>query len=345
MKSTLGLVSTCLILLTGLSATWADDAALSVREVGSFYVGGREASLSGLPPREIVTSPGMAPFKFDPNGEFEVDQMYVHFVKLAKPASPYPILFWHGGGMTGVTWETKPDGAPGWEQFFLGKGYDTYVSDAVERGRASWAQYPDIYTTPPVFRTKKDAWELFRFGPAGSYSSDRAKRAPFANVRFPVADFDTFMKQSVPRWLTNDKPTEAAYSALVDKVCPCIIVVHSQGSYFGFQAALYAPDKVKALIVVEPSSAPDPSKVDVTKLKSVPHMILYGDNLDQSPNWQRFITVPKRYADAMSAAGVPVNWVDLPASGIRGNTHFIMMDRNSDQVAGIVADWLSKSVK
>ena len=45
---------------------------------------------------------------------------------------------WHGGGLTGVTYETKPDGKPGWLNYFLRKGWDTYVSDAMERGRSGW---------------------------------------------------------------------------------------------------------------------------------------------------------------------------------------------------------------
>ena len=33
-------------------------------------------------------------------------QMYVQYTELAEPVCPYPILMWHGGGLTGVTWET-----------------------------------------------------------------------------------------------------------------------------------------------------------------------------------------------------------------------------------------------
>ena len=56
---------------------------------------------------------------------------------------------------------------------FLNRGYDVYVSDAVERGRASWARYPEFFKSEPLFRSKKEAWELFRFGPTGSYEHDR----------------------------------------------------------------------------------------------------------------------------------------------------------------------------
>ena len=146
-----------------------------VKEVGSFHVGGRTAALSGMPTKDVVFSPGAPPIKVDPNGEFAVEQMYVQFVKLAQPKAKVPILLWHGGGLTGVTWETKPDGKPGWQQFFLNAGYDVYVSDAVERGRASWARYPEIFKSEPMFRTKKEAWELFRIGPSYEVGGQRSR--------------------------------------------------------------------------------------------------------------------------------------------------------------------------
>jgi len=220
------------------------------------------------------SSAGAPPIKVDPNGEFEVEQMYVQYVKLAQPKGRVPLLLWHGGGLSGVTWGTKPDGKPGWQQFFLNAGFDVYVSDAVERGRASWARYPEIFKSEPMFRTKKEAWELFRIGPSYEIGG---KRVAFEGQQFPIEAFDQFGKQGVPRWVTNDPATQNAYDALVQKVCPCIILVHSQGGNFGFNAALNAPDKVKALIAIEPSGAPDPAKADAAKLKDVPHLIVWGD--------------------------------------------------------------------
>src|SRR5437899_2626155 len=118
-----------------LISTVATAQPLSVAEVGSFHVGGRAVSLSGLPTRDVVFTAGSAPIKVDPNGDFEVEQMYVGFIKLAQPKARYPLLLWHGGGLTGVTWETKPDGQPGWQAFFLRAGHDVYVSDAMDRRR------------------------------------------------------------------------------------------------------------------------------------------------------------------------------------------------------------------
>ena len=310
-----------------------------VKEVGSFHIGGRTETLTGLPIKEATFSAGMPPIKIDPNGEFMVEQMYVQYVKLANPKGKVPLLLWHGGGLSGVTWETKPDGKPGWQQFFLNAGYDVYVSDAVERGRASWARYPEIFKSEPVFRTKKEAWELFRIGPTYEVGG---KREAYDGQQFPVEALDAFAMQGVPRWLTNDAATQKAYDALVQKVCPCIIVVHSQGGNFGFNAALNAPDKVKALIAIEPSGAPDPTKADAAKLKDVPHLIVWGDFIDKHAVWPRIVVNPNKWADAIKAAGGTADTFDLPKMGIKGNTHMLMMDRNSDDIARLVSDWIGK---
>ena len=125
-----------------------------VKETGSFHVGGKEVFLSGLPTFEMVWVPGGFPVFIDPNGGYVCFQMYVQYVVLEKTSAKYPLLMWHGGGLTGVTWETKPDGKPGFQQRFLQAGNDVFVSDAVERGRASWAKFPEINTKEPIWRPK-----------------------------------------------------------------------------------------------------------------------------------------------------------------------------------------------
>jgi pimeloyl-ACP methyl ester carboxylesterase len=311
-----------------------------VKEVGSFHVGGRTETLSGLPTKEIVFSPGAPPIKVDPNGEFEVEQMYVQYVRLTQPKGRVPLLLWHGGGLSGVTWETKPDGNPGWQQFFLNAGYDTYVSDAVERGRASWARYPEIFKGEPFFRAKKEAWELFRIGPTYEVGG---KREAFEGQQFPIEAFDQFGKQCVPRWVTNDAATQKAYDALVQQVCPCVIVVHSQGGNFGFTAALNAPDKVKALIAIEPSAHRTPAKVEAAKVKgrAAPHRV--GRFHRQACGVGR-VSPPIRSSGRRRsrAPAATAETFDLPKMGIKGNTHMLMMDRNSDEIAKLVGAWIEK---
>jgi pimeloyl-ACP methyl ester carboxylesterase len=180
---------------------------------------------------------------------------------------------------------------------------------------------------------------LFRFGPTYEVGG---KHVAYEGVQFPLDAMDNFMKQGVPRWATNDALTQKAYDALVQKVCPCIIVVHSQGGNFGFNAALNAPDKVKALIAVEPSGAPDPEKVKVAAVKGIPHLIVWGDYLDKNAFWQKLTVASEKYRAALSEAGGNVTVLRLPEAGLKGNTHMLMMDRNSDEVAKLVNDWIVK---
>jgi pimeloyl-ACP methyl ester carboxylesterase len=324
----------------GLLGTICAAAAFDAKEIGSFHIGGQAVTLQGLPIKELVYTAGGPPTKMDPNGDFHTGQMYVQYIRLTNPKARYPLLLWHGGGLTGVTWETKPDGQPGWQMYFVNAGHDVYVSDAVERGRASWSRYPEVYTGEPVFRTKKEAWEAFRIGPDGSYATDPAARKAHPGQRFPLAAFDLFAMQSVPRWVSNVAKTQAAYNALVAKVCPCVIVVHSQGGNFGFNAALAAPDKVKGLIAVEPSGAP-PDTANLAAVKDVPQLIVWGDFVAQSELWTKLIQASTNYHKALAAMGGRVDWVSLPDKGIKGNGHMLMMDTNSDQVAEFIQKWMT----
>ena len=42
----------------------------------------------------------------------------------------------------------------------------------------------------------------------------------------------------------------------------------------------------------------------------------------------------------MKEAGGKVEVIDLPDVGIKGNTHMVMMDKNSDDVADVMQKWL-----
>ncbi len=310
---------------------------LSIKAIGSFFVGGREAVLEGLPHFEAVLSKGGKPARLDPNGAFEFGQMYVQYVRQSAPKARYPLVFVHGGGMTGASWEDTPDGRPGMQSHFLHHGFDTYVCDGVERGRASWAQYPNIYAGSPQFRSKQQAWESFRFGP--SY----AKREIWPGQRFPVHAFDMFMKQAVPRWTCNDELSEAAYVELLNKLGKSIIISHSQGCGLVLKAMLAVPERVAGVILFEPSGAPTFESADLLALRNIPHLFIWGDNIRAGSTWWgEFYDNVSVYRRALEAAGVPVTWIDLPEAGIHGNSHILIMDDNLDELATIARKWMEE---
>ena len=307
-----------------LVAGCAAQAPIALRDMGSFHVGGREVTISGKPVKEVVFTPGGVPAKIDPNGTYVVESMYVQYFLPANRRGALPLLMWHGGGLTGVTYETTPDGREGWLNWFVKRGRDVYDSEAVERGRAGWAMYPDIFKSEPLFLPKSDPYGRFRM--AGS--------------QFPVEAYDSFMRQVVPRWTTTDDATIAAYTALVDRVCPCVLLFHSQAGQFGFRVAQARPEKVKALIAVEPAGQGDPRQLD--RLKAIPTLFVYGDNIEKDARWPQIRKNGVAFADAMRKAGAKVEVVDLPQAGIRGNSHMLMMDKNNLEVAALIQRWLEQ---
>ena len=317
------------------------QAPIALKEMGSFHVGGREHTISGKPVKEIVFTPGGVPAKVDPNGVYQVEQMYVQYFIPQNQRGALPLLMWHGGGLTGVTYETTPDGREGWLNYFIKKGWAVYNSDAVERGRSGWAMYPDVFKSEPVFLTKEDPFVRFRIGTGpGSYHKDVARMKTRPGTQFPLEGYDNYTKQLVPRWTTTDDAILAAYTQLVDKVCPCVVLIHSQAGQFGLKVAQARPDKVKALVLVEPAGVGDPKLEG--NLKNVPILTVYGDYIKEDPRWPTMRGNGVKFLEQVRAAGGRVDIVDLPDIGIRGNSHMMMMDKNSDEVASVIQAWLEK---
>ncbi len=317
------------------------QAPIALKDMGSFHVGGREVTISGKPVRDVVFTPGGVPAKVDPNGVYHVESMYVQYFVPQNQRGSLPLLMWHGGGLTGVTYETTPDGREGWLNYFIKKGWTVYNSDAVERGRAGWAMYPDVFKSEPLFLTKENPFERFRIGAGpGSYNKDPAKMKPLPGSQFPLEGYDNFTKQGVPRWTTTDDAIVAAYIELVDKVCPCAVLVHSQSGSFGQKVAQARPDKVKALVLVEPAGLGYPNQTD--KLKNTPILAVYGDYIEQDARWPTIRANELKFLEQVRVAGGGYEVVNLPQIGIKGNSHMMMMDRNNLQVADVIQGWLEK---
>ncbi|MGE8636763.1 MAG: esterase [Achromobacter piechaudii] len=309
---------------------------ISLKSMRSFFVGGATAVLEGLPVEYRSMVLNGSPREVNPNGEQVYGQMYVQEYRLAQPRHPDPVLLWHGGGMTGCTWETTPDGRNGWLWKFLEAGYDVLVSDAVERGRSSWARFPQVYREAPVFRTKREAWTTFRIGPA--YDPDPQRREAYTGQQFPIEAFDAFANQWVPRWPGHESMILAAYEALIDRVGHCHIVAHSQGAGFAAEIARRRPQVVRSVVGVEPGGMPQAAPIEALP----PHLVVWGDFIEPSgSHWVGYRQQAERYLESIRACA-EVSVLDLPASGVAGNSHLPMMDRNSDEIFQRVLAWLQR---
>lgn len=312
-----------------------DTAAggMHLRAVGSFHVGGRAHRLTGLPVEQLRLAQQGPARAVDPNGTHITGQMYAQYFLQQEPRIDIPLLLWHGGGMTGANWEATPDGRPGWLQRLLERGHDVYVCDAVERGRAGWSRWPEIYAGPPLFRTLEEGWDMFRVGPPGQVHPGQ---------QFPVGHFETFAAQWVPRWADHDEATLDAYEALLERVGPCALIAHSQGGGFALAMTRRRPDLVRAVIAVEPSGAP-PAAEAVADLP--PHLVIWGDHFDHHPVWQRYRSNVDAYIAAARARGCRAEQMDLPRLGVTGNSHFPMLDLNADQVLARALTWLESALQ
>lgn len=280
---------------------------------------------------------GGQPVQLNPNGDYVVEQMYVQYFLPEAPNGRPPLIFWHGGGMTGKAWETTPDGRPGWLNYFLRHGWDCYLCDAVERGRSGFAPVPEVWLEAPISQTAADIYSRFRIGPeAESYHSDPAQRRPYANTQFPANGFDALLRQMVPRWTQTDGAILAAYRELLERVGPACVVAHSQAGVFGLRMAHAMPEHIRALVGLEPASVP--TLDESQQAYHTPTLIVMGDNMDQDKRWPAM----RQRLYAFQSARPSIEWLSLPEQGLCGNSHMLMMDLNSLEVADQVQAWLAK---
>src|SRR5262245_46182107 len=220
--------------------------ALVIEKQGSFFIGGRDVyseTLSTLP-------------AYAATGTITVDQMYVRY-QIPVNATRHSITFIHGCCLTGKTWETTPDGRMGWDEYFVRKGYPTYVIDQVSRGRS--AANPTVLNsvrlgktppgeTPPVFSAGQEAaWAIFRFGP--EYPE------VYEGMQFPLEAQEEFWKQMVPDWLATlptPNPTVNALSQLSIRLDGAILVSHSASGIYPFQTASLDTRGIAGIMAIEP---------------------------------------------------------------------------------------------
>src|SRR5262249_23469894 len=115
---------------------------------------------------------------------------------------------------------------------------------------------------------------------------------------------------------------------------PCVLLLHSQGGAFGFRVAEQRPDKVKAIVAVESTTAGDVGKA--AALKNTPTLMLCGDYVDQHPRWVAYKKTDLAYAAAVRAGGGTVDVINLPDMGIKGNSHMLMQDKNNAEIADVI---------
>jgi len=315
---------------TGVRGQGKAPAPLNLFEQGSFFVGG---TIEFRDPNSTTVNDG----RFIP-GDIAVDQMYVQYQIPANQRYRYPVVLMHGGGHSGVVYETTPDGREGWFTSFARRGLSPHVVDAPNRGRTGYdpTRRYRVYlglaapTTLEVgnIYSAQASWVAFRWGPTYGVQ--------YPGQQFPVENLDQYLKQLVPSYrdATQNPKIVADLVALIDKLGPCILVGWSTGSSNVMNAAVQRRDLVKAVVALE--GTPPSGGVDMNTLATIPFVALIGDNTSPAN--------ARNFTDQLTALGGDASTIWLPDAGLHGNGHTMMLERNSEQVADVVEGWIAEHV-
>jgi pimeloyl-ACP methyl ester carboxylesterase len=325
-----------------------------------------------------------------------VGQMYAEYFIPRPLRSPFPIVMIHGGSQTGTNFTGTPDGREGWAQYFLRRGHAVYVVDQVARGRsAHFSQSQGPVQAGNLARTEQRfvAPKRYKLWPQAKHHTQWPGKGKPGD-----AAFDAFYATQFPSLDSYPKQQEInrdAIVALLDRIGPAILLIHSQSGAFAWPVADARPKLVKAIVAVEPNGPPVYETdfkgapdwfVDVGARKTsglgmvpltydpplkrgealsfvrqqkpdAPGLVrgwLQAEPARKLPNLAKvpilILVAEASYHAAydhvtaayLAQAGVSNDFVRLPDIGIRGNGHMMMLEKNSDEIAGVIERWLKK---
>ena len=323
---------------------------VTITAQGSFMAGGKVITAAGV-------YDGSNPRNFD--GEtLHGDHAYVFYQVPAK-AKSHALIFLHGYGQSGKSWETTPDGRDGFQNIFLERGYKTFIVDQPRRGRAGQS------TEPYSFAAKPDDqlwYNTFRIGEYPDY---------YANAKVPrdAESLSQFFHQMTPSFPTDQKIIVDAMLAVCECAGDNILITHSAGGGPGWETAIRS-DKVNAVISLEPGAFPFPEgevppveettslfpavgesvpMADFMRLTKIPIVVYFGDNIPSGSkpvanwgqdNWRTRLNLARKWAAVVNKYGGDAQIVYLPDVGVTGSTHFMMADLNNVEVADVMERWL-----
>jgi pimeloyl-ACP methyl ester carboxylesterase len=222
--------------MTAAPAVAAEASALEIASQGYLFAGGK-----------YVDGPG---------GKTMAGQAYVEYQIPKNRTHPYPIVMIEGGGQSGSNFTGTPDGREGWAQYMLRQGYAVYIADQPGRGRSalssvygrtaisSVATIQQRFTAPE----RSNMWpqaKLHTQWPGMGVAGDPAFDQFYAEQLPVIADF--------PKQQELNRDAEVA---LLDKIGPAILLIHSQSGAFVWPIADARPSLVKAIVAVEPNGPP-----------------------------------------------------------------------------------------
>ncbi|KAF5571423.1 fusarubin cluster-esterase [Fusarium phyllophilum] len=337
-----------------------------------FYIGGRSAKGT--------------------SGTITVDQIYVEKLTPIKQwTQKLPLVFFHGGGLSGSTWLNTPDNREGWASYFTKKGYVVYLVDNNAIGRSAEnaiASFPmaagsatetvmKFFTSPENYETYPQA-KLHTQWPGTGADGD------------PV--YDQFKMSLIPlttNFVGQENALRAGGCELLSLLGEkAFLISHSLGSRNPLLLSNDCPEYITGSINLEAATSPfwsyteglggfagspwgltntpvtydppvsDPSELEsesvgeetlahrncylqveparkLPQINKVPYLLLTGEA-------SVHITYDHCVIDFLKQAGGKPEWIKLADWGIKGNGHFLHVEKNNMQIAGIVDAWIQK---
>ena len=324
----------------GLTDVRVPDTPLVLRSQGSLFVGGDRVEQTAGELGDL-----------GPGGNITVNQMYVRFM-VPQDVTGLPVVMVHGATLTGKSYETTPDGRMGWDEYFVRRGHAAYVPDQVGRGRSGFNQAvfnnARAGSVPPgelprfLRFSDENVWPNFRFGTGPDH--------PFGDTQFPIEAVDELSKQAVPDvsfgGIPQPTPTIQHMATLARDLGGAVLMGHSQSGSFPLAAALVDPSAARALVLLEPGVCPAYSDAEVAMLAKIPLLVVFGDHRDNPtgipslPNWQQRYEGCVTLIGRLQKAGGAAEMLAPPELG-PGNSHMLMQDRNSLELADRILTWIA----
>lgn len=215
----------------------AEQAGSATRE--SFYVGG---SYAGPASAQVMRG-----------------QMYVEVMTPQQVTHPYPLMLIHGLAQTSMNWLTTPDGRAGWASWFVDHGWKVVMVDQPTRGRSAWQPGLDkeLKSIPaPFIEHYFTAPEQWNDWPQAKLHTQWPGGPNKGHVGDPVFDQFYASQMASVNNIESEKLMQLAGPALLDRIGPAILVVHSQAGLFGWLIADARPALVKGIVAIEPAGPP-----------------------------------------------------------------------------------------
>jgi pimeloyl-ACP methyl ester carboxylesterase len=206
-----------------------------------FYVGGKYAGEKG---KEVMQG-----------------AMYVEKLQPARASRKYPLVLFHGAAQTATNWMGTPDGRKGWAQYFVEQGFVVYMVDQPARGRSAWHGGIDgkltSFSVPLVETIFTAPAELGNWPQAKKHTQWPGEGPRKGRMGDPI--FDQFYASQVEGLASSAETqalVQAAGTALLDRIGPAVVLVHSQAGPFGWLLADARPKLVKGVLAIEPNGPP-----------------------------------------------------------------------------------------